>query len=176
ILNDTKLGTHVDVTDAAPYTMLPDARVLVTSQLVDGSTGLASLGFGGNASLPRSSRVSGAELTNQTSWNSLDNKHRWRVTAAARIDRLDQTSGGNALGTFTYNSIADIQANRPASFARSFSTRDILSEVETGALAVGDQWRVVDRVDVTYGLRLDANALGNSLAYNPAVDSVFGVR
>jgi hypothetical protein len=176
ILNDTRLGTHVDQTEAAPYTMLPDARVLVTSQLVDGSTGLASLGFGGNSSLPRHTRTSGAELFNQTSWNSVDNRHRWRLTADARVDRLDQTSGGNALGTFTYNSIADIQANRPASFARSFSTRDILSDVQTGSVALGDQWRVTDRVNVTYGLRLDANALGNSLAYNPAVDSALHVR
>ncbi|HEY2162623.1 MAG TPA: hypothetical protein VGH04_01475, partial [Gemmatimonadaceae bacterium] len=176
ILNDTRLGAHVDATDAAPYTMLPEARVLVTSQLADSTTGLASLGFGGNSSLPRHSQVSGAELFNQTSWNSVSNRHRWRLTADARTDRLDQTSGGNALGTFTYNSIADIQANRPASFARSFSTGDILSDVNTGSLALGDQWRATDRINVTYGLRLDANTLGNSLAYNPAVDSALHVR
>jgi hypothetical protein len=176
ILNDTRIGAHTDATDATPYTRLPDARVLVTSQLVDGSTGLASLVFGGNSGLPRNTRTSGAELFNQTSWNSTDNKHRWRLTANARLDRLTQTEGGNARGTFVYNSIADVQANRPSLFARSFSTHDMVADVQTAALALGDQWRAGDRVNVTYGLRLDANAIGNALAYNHSVDSVFGLR
>ena len=42
---------------------------------------LASLTFGGNSALPRNTRTSGAEAYNQTTWNSLDNKHRWRLTA-----------------------------------------------------------------------------------------------
>lgn len=176
ILNDTRLGAHTDATEATPYTRLPDARALVTSTLPDGSTGLASLVFGGNASLPRNQRTSGAELFNQTTWNSVDNKHRWRLTADARLDELSQTAGGNARGTFVYNSIADIQANRPASFSRTFATNDIVADVQTASLALGDQWRAADRWQITYGLRADANALGNSLAYNPAVDNTFHLR
>src|SRR4051812_20824820 len=90
VLNVTRIGTHTDASDATPYTRLPDARALVTSQLVDGTTGLASLVFGGNSALPRNQTTSGAELFNQTSWNSVDNKHRWRLTADARVDRLNQ--------------------------------------------------------------------------------------
>jgi hypothetical protein len=176
ILNDTRLGAHSDATDASPYTLLPDARVLVTSQLVDGTTGLTSLVFGGNSALPRNTKTSGAELFNQTSWNSVSNRHRWRLTANARLDRLTQTEGGNARGTFAYNSIADIQANQPASFTRSFSSHDMVADVQTAALALGDQWRATDRLNVTYGLRVDANAIGNSLAYNHSVDSVFHLR
>src|SRR6185295_8663460 len=176
ILNVTRLGAHTDATEATPYTRLPDARVLVTSQLADGTTGLASLVFGGNSALPRSTRTSGAEFFNQTSWNSTNNLHRWRLTADARLDRLTQTEGGNALGAFVYNSIADVQANKPASFSRSFSTRDMVADVQTGSLALGDQWRATSRVNVTYGVRLDANAIGNSLAYNPTVDNTFHLR
>ena len=106
----------------------------------------------------------------------MSNRHRWRLTADARLDRLTQTEGGNALGTFVYNSIADVQANRPASFSRSFATGNLVADVHTGSLALGDQWRASDRINVTYGLRVDANAIGNSLAYNPTVDSVFGLR
>jgi hypothetical protein len=176
VLNVTRIGARTDINEATPYTELPDARVLVTSQLVDGTTGLASLVFGGNAALPRNQTTSGAEFFNQTSWNSVNNRHRWRLTADARLDRLSQTSGGNARGTFVYNSIADVQANRPSSFSRTFSTRDMVADVQTGSLALGDQWRATDRVNVTYGLRLDANAIGSSLAYNPSVDSVFRLR
>jgi hypothetical protein len=176
VLNDTRIGGHTDVTNAVPYTRLPDARVLVTSQLVDGSTGLASLIFGGNSALPRDTRTSGAEFYNQTSWNSKDNGHRWRLTADARLDRLTQTEGGNARGTFTYNSIADVQANKPSSFSRSFSTHDMVADVQTASLALGDQWRATQRVNLTYGVRLDGNAIGTTLAYNPNVDSIFHLR
>jgi hypothetical protein len=176
VLNVMRIGAHTDATNAMPYTRLPDARVLVTSQLADGSTGLASLIFGGNSALPRDTRTSGAEFYNQTSWNSKDNGHRWRLTADARLDRLTQTEGGNARGTFTYNSIADVQANKPASFSRSFSTHDMVADVQTASLALGDQWRVSQRVNVTYGLRLDGNAVGTSLVYNPSIDSIFHLR
>ncbi|HEX4681629.1 MAG TPA: TonB-dependent receptor [Gemmatimonadaceae bacterium] len=176
VLNVTRLGAHTDATTGMPYTLLPDARVLVTSQLADGSTGLASLVFGGNAALPRDSRASGAEFYNQTSWNTIDNKHRFRLTADARLDRLTQTEGANARGTFTYNSIADIEANQPASFSRSFASHDMAADVETASLALGDQWRATQRISVTYGLRVDANAVGTALAYNPRVDSIFGLR
>ncbi|HTE45627.1 MAG TPA: hypothetical protein VK636_10320, partial [Gemmatimonadaceae bacterium] len=121
-------------------------------------------------------RTSGAEFFNQTSWNSLDNKHRWRLTANGRLDRLTQTEGGNARGTFIYNSIADVQANNPSSFTRSFATHDMVADVQTAALALGDQWRAGDRVNVTYGVRVDGNAIGNALAYNKTVDSVFHLR
>src|SRR5262249_25096411 len=142
----------------------------------DGTTSLASLTFGGNAALPRNQRTSGAEFFNQTSWNSLNNRHRWRLTADARLDRLSQTQGANARGTFTYNSIADVQANRPSSFSRSFSSQDMVADVQTASLALGDQWRATDRINVTYGVRADGNGVGTALRYNPAVESAFGVR
>ena len=175
-LNDLRIGAHTDVSDAAPYVNLPDARVLVTSQLADSTTGLTSLVLGGNAGLPRYTRTSGAELWNQLIWNSLDNKHHWRATADARLDRLAQNEGANTRGTFVYNSIADVEANRPASFTRSFITQDMVAGVQTASLGVGDQWRMTDRVSVTYGARVDANRISTALQYNPTIDNVFHLR
>lgn len=176
VLNDTKIGAHTDMMNATPYMRIPDARVLVTSQLADGSTSLSSLVFGGNAGLPRYTRNSGLEFYNQTSWNSASNGHRWRATIDGHVDQLRQTQGANGLGTFTYNSIADVAANRPASFTRSFAHSDALADMRTGALSLGDQWRIKQTLNVMYGLRVDANATGSALAYNPAVDSIFHLR
>ena len=176
ILNVTRIGAHTDISNATPYMRIPDARVLVTSQLADGSTGLSSLVFGGNAGLPRYSRTSGVEVYNQTSWNSSTNAHRWRLTFDGRADQLKQTQGANGLGTFTYNSIADVQGNRPASFSRSFAHSDVLADMRTGSIALGDQWRATQTLNVSYGLRVDGNATGSTLAYNPAVDSIFHLR
>jgi hypothetical protein len=176
VLNVTRIGAHTDMTDATPYMRIPDARVLVTSQLADGTTSLSSLVFGGNAGLPRSTRNSGIEFYNQTSWNSSSNAHRWRATLDGHVDQLRQTQGANALGTFTYNSIADVAANQPASFTRSFAHSDVLADMRTGSLALGDQWRIKQTLNVTYGLRVDASATGSALAYNPTVDSIFHLR
>ena len=176
ILNDLRIGGNVDVTDATPYTNLPDARVFVTSQLSDGTTGLTSLLMGGNASLPRSTRVASAELFNQTSWNSIGGAHHWRATVNARLDHLSQNSAFDTRGTFQYNSIADMDADRPASFARSFVSHGVAGDVQTAALALGDQWQALDRLRLTYGLRLDGNRIPTSLPYNGAVDSLFHLR
>ncbi len=176
ILNDTRFGAHADVTNATPYTNLPDAQVLVTSQLADGTTGLTSLLVGGNSSLPRDTRVSGGEFFNQTSWNSIDGAHHWRATVNGRLDHLFQNSGFDTRGSFQYNSIADLDANHPAAFSRAFVSHGIGADVQTGALALGDQWTALDRLRLTYGLRLDANRIPTSLPYNGAVDSVFHVR
>jgi hypothetical protein len=176
VLNDLRVGVHSDVTDATPYTNLPDAQVLVTSQLADGTNGLTSLLVGGNSSLPRDTRVSGGEFFNQTSWNSVSGAHHWRATVNGRLDHLFQNSGFDTRGSFQYNSIADLDADHPSAFARAFVTHGIGADVQTGALALGDQWTALDRLRVTYGLRLDGNRIPTSLPYNGAVDSVFHVR
>ena len=136
-----RFGAHADVTNATPYTNLPDAQVLVTSQLADGTTGLTSLLVGGNSSLPRDTRVSGGEFFNQTSWNSVSGAHHWRATVDGRLDHLFQNSGFDTRGSFQYNSIADLDANHAAAFSRAFVSHGIGADVQTGALALGDQWR-----------------------------------
>jgi hypothetical protein len=93
------------------------------------------------SSLPRSFRVASAELFNQTSWNSLGGAHHWRATVNARLDHLSQNSAFDTRGTFQYNSIADMNADQPASFARSFVSHGVAGDVQTAALALGDQWQ-----------------------------------
>lgn len=176
VLNVTRIGAHTDIIDGTPYTRIPDARVLVTSQLADGSTALSSLIFGGNADLPRYAQNSGAELFNQTSWVSTSNAHRWRLTLDAHVDQLNQTQGTNALGTFTYNSIAEVAAAHPASFSRSLARNDVLADTRSAAIALGDQWRAAPTLNITYGVRVDDRATGSALAYNPTVDSLLHLR
>ena len=176
VLNDTKIGAHTDMSNATPYMRIPDARVLVPSQLADGSTSLSSLVFGGNAGLPRYTRTSGVEFSNMTLWNTPSNAHHLRFAVDGHLDQLRQTQGANGLGTFTYNSIADVAANRPASFSRSFAHSDVLADMRTGSVALGDQWRATQTLNVMYGLRVDGNAAGSALAYNPTVDSIFQLR
>ncbi len=176
ILSDWRLGAHDDNTTSTPYLSVPDARVVVSSTFADNTAGISSLAFGGNASLPRDLRTSGYELLQQTTWNSIGNAHRWRASLDARSDRQTQNDAFNTRGTFTYLSLADFEAGRPASFTRSFSSHGIAPEVETGSISLGDQWQRSQTLTFTYGARVDANRVTSAPAANPDVQSLFHVR
>jgi hypothetical protein len=175
-LNDLRLGVRSNVSASDPYLELPDVRVRVSSVFSDSTTGTTSLQLGGNPALPRGVRNSGAELSDQLSWLSLDRKHRVRATLNVRTDAFSQDQYSNRRGTYTFNSIADFEANRPASFSRVFAGRKASASALTGAMSVGDEWRPNSRVQVLYGVRVDANRFADRPAYNPAVDSIFRVR
>jgi hypothetical protein len=175
-LNDLRVGAHVNSVTGSPYLDLPDVRVLVSSQFSDGSDGTTTLLFGGNAALPRASRTSGAELYDTFSWSSIDRGHRVRVTFDARDDAFSQEQYPNRRGTFTFNSIADVEANRPASFSRVFVGQRAAASALTGAFSIGDDWRPGPRSQLLYGIRVDANRFNDQPDYNPDIDARFGVR
>jgi len=93
--------------------------VRVTSDLPDGTSGVSSLAFGGNQAM--SSVVSGAtaQAMNQLSWFSANNKHRLKLNTELRRESWVQDASSNLLGTFTFNSLEDLAADRPASFSRT---------------------------------------------------------
>ena len=96
-------------------------------------------------------------------------------TTEVRYDRFASEQAGNLFGTFTYNSLADLEANQPASFSRTLSPR----ENEGGRLAVafslGDVWRATERLQIQLGMRVDGNHYVDRPDPNPAVEAAFGV-
>src|SRR5438045_2718289 len=144
ILNDLRLGWHINDTRSDPYLALPDARVLVISQFPDSSAGITSLQFGGNPVLPRDARNSGAELFNQVSWLSEDGRHRARITANVRDDAFTQDQYANRLGSYFYNSIGDVTNNQPASYTRTFVSHPVSASAVNSAFSIGDNWRPTD--------------------------------
>ena len=70
----------------------------------------------------------------------------------------DETSTSE-LGTFRYNSLADLDAGvaRRASRARSTPTPRHGRSQLTGAASLGDAWRPTEGLQVQYGVRADAN-------------------
>ena len=155
ILNDLRLGWHINDTRSDPYLALPDARVLVISQFPDSSAGITSLQFGGNPVLPRDARNSGAELFNQVSWLSEDGRHRARITANVRDDAFTQDQYANRLGSYFYNSIGDVTNNQPASYTRTFVSHPVSASAVNSAFSIGDNWRPTDRSTLVYGVRAE---------------------
>src|SRR6185436_8578509 len=122
------------------------------------------------------SRTASAELVNDLSWITLDNKHRLKLSLELKSDRFDEDQTSNRLGTFSYNSLAEFENDRPSEFRRQLTESHRAGDMMTAALSLGDQHKQSKDLQFQYGLRLDANRYGRRPQRNAAVDSVFGVR
>jgi hypothetical protein len=175
ILSETSLGLSWSRNYADPFLSLPGGRVRVNSVFDDGTSGVQMLSFGGSQSLNSTTTSSGAQAMNQLSWFSSNNKHRLKLTSELRYDGVAQDQTSNLLGTFTFNSLADLAAGRAAQFTRQLTRRERDAGQLVAGLALGDSWRRSSRFQVQYGLRLDGNRFLNEPNANSQVASLFGV-
>jgi hypothetical protein len=175
-LNHFVVSVSALKTRTSPYVSLPDGRVFVASALTDGTGSITSLSFGGNSQVGDESTNSVAEFRNETSWQTLERTHLFKITFGATINRLTQQRNANRLGTYTYSSLEDLEANSPSSFTRTLFAPSRTTSTVTGATSFGDFWRVTQRLQLLYGVRLETTRFGQVPSYNPTVDSVFGRR
>ena len=175
-LSESSINFNGSRNYGTPYTLLPNGSVLVNSTFADGTSGVRTLGFGGNANL--SARSSNVTIggTNQLSWFSVDNKHRLKLATELRQDSYQQDQTTNALGTFFFNSLADLQANRPASYTRQLSPRTQSAGETVGAISLGDSYKRNADLQFQYGLRVDANRFTQAPTYNADVYSLYKAR
>jgi hypothetical protein len=176
LLSETTLSVGGNKNYGSPYTLLPNGSVLVNSTFDDGTSGVRTLAFGGSSNLNTSSTGLTTELQNQLSWFSRSNKHRLKLSSELQYDDYGQDQTTNLLGTFGYNSLADLAANRPAFYTRSLSNRIRNASALTGALAIGDSYRRTSNLQIQYGLRFDANRFNTTPTYNSDVEQVFRAR
>jgi hypothetical protein len=175
VINEIRSYLRSSRQDGDPFAVLPQGRVQVASALDDTVTAVQTLVFGGNTGLPSRSRTRGLELADELSWLA-GSSHRLKLGGLFTSDRTTAAVGNNRLGSFTYNSLADLEANRPASFRRTLAPVERTAEALSGALYAGDVWSPSAVVQVTLGLRAERSWFGDPPRYNPAVDSVFGRR
>jgi hypothetical protein len=176
ILSETSLGVSWSRSYADPYLAMPGGRVRVNSVFDDGTSGVQTLSFGGSQQLSSASTSTGAQAMNQLSWFSANNKHRLKLTSELRYDGVAQDMTSNLLGTFTYNSLADLASGRPAQFSRQLTRRERDASQFVGALSLGDSWRKSNTFQLSYGLRLDGNVFLDQPTLNPQLQTAFGVR
>lgn len=160
-----------------PYLTLPSGSVLVASSFPNATGGLTALAFGGNDALLTHTRKWTWETTSQTEFYAQGRQtHRVKLNADSRFDAESQQLSSNSLGSYFYNSLADLAANQPASFSRTLRTPTANGSVWNGFVAAGDLWRVSPNLQLMYGARLEANRYTSAPALNPAVQSTFGFR
>lgn len=175
VLAKTTLGVSAQSTSTSPYEDGPEGIVRVTSTLGDGTSSVRTLSFGGNA-FQSSNRSRTAQLANQLSWFSLDNTHTIRVTSSLVHDGFSTEGGQRIAGSYTYNSIADLEAGVPASFVRTLAPLQSAGSQLAGAVSVGDYWRPAPGVQVQYGVRADGNRFLSPPPLDAALDNAFQVR
>ena len=175
VLSETSIGFSGSRTEATPFLSMPGGQVRVNSVFADGANSVQNLLFGGSQSLNTTQTSNTTNFLNQLSWISLNNKHRLKLTSELRRDATAQEQSNNLLGTFAFNSLADLQAGRPAVFSRQLSprVRDVSQLV--GALSLGDSYRRTPNLQFQYGLRVDGNHFLTEPAANPEVESLFGI-
>jgi hypothetical protein len=173
-INEFRAYGSINSRSTVPNQLLPEGRVRVTSDLADGTRGVTNLSFGGG-SFGTDSRDETVEVSNELSiLRGLS--HRIRLGGMLNLTSSTQESSNNRFGTFTFNSLEDFQAGRPASFTRSLQPARRETGGVNAALYVGDTWRVTDRFQLTYGLRGEASRVGKQPEYNPAIETLFGRR
>ena len=176
-LTEARSSFSVSRSTATPYVALPSASVLVGSTFPDATAGLASLAFGGNSALRYDNRQWTWETTSETQFYSAGRQaHRVKLNADARLDHVSLGGDPNALGTFTFNSLADLAANQPSGFTRTLNAPTRTGGEWNGFVSLGDFWRVTPAFQLVYGARVEGNRFTEAPAFNPAIQSAFGVR
>ncbi len=175
IINELRAYYQSSRSDGSPFSVLPQGRVLVASDLPDSTRGLSTLVFGGNPGLPTRGRSSSVEAANELSWMP-GGGHRIKAGVSFLSDQSTNLVGSNQLGVFTYNSLAALEAGQPASFRRTVEVAERLSESLRWAMHAGDVWILSRPFQLTYGVRLEGSSFRNPPAYNPAVETAFGRR
>ncbi|MGQ0538126.1 MAG: hypothetical protein ACT4R6_04200, partial [Gemmatimonadaceae bacterium] len=175
-LNELKVYGSSERRTGRALLTLPAGRVQVRSLLESGESGIASLTFGGNTGLPQDGQTDALEATNELSWLTGDGAHRLKLGALLNLAEFTEDVTTNRWGTFTFNSLADFEAGRAATFTRTLAPRLRQGGGSNMALYLADTWRVSRALQVTYGLRAEGSRFGKTPAYNPLVEQSFGYR
>jgi hypothetical protein len=155
---------------------LPAGRVQVVSLLADQGQGATALSFGGVAGLPTRSSSNSVEATEEFSWIPGSGAHRFKIGGLINVTHNQDDASPNRFGSFVFNSLADLEAGRPATFTRTL-TPQIRDTKNTGtAVYFVDTWRPGEGLLFTYGFRVEHSSLGGAPDVNPAVEAAFGLR
>ena len=175
ILSETGLAVSGSRQFLTPFVDLPSGTVLLNSTFADGRNAVQPVAFGGTP-VRSTTRFNSMDLTNQLSWFSLNNKHRLKLTSEIRRDAYSLDQAANALGTFAFNSLTDLQAGTPTSFTRQLSPTQSNGSELIGALSLGDSYRASPDLQIVYGARVDANRFLDRPAINADIERVYGLH
>jgi Carboxypeptidase regulatory-like domain len=143
---------------------LPAGVVRVSSELEDGTRGISFLSLGGIEGMPGDGRAV-LEISDELQ-HATGNGHRLRAGFVVQRERASREAFASA-GTFTFNSLEDLEAGRAASFTRVLD--GAAGEASRGwyAAYLGDTWEVENGPWLVYGVRVEGTRYGARPALDP---------
>ncbi len=175
-LHETRTALSLRDSRATPTQLLPFGIVRTASANADDG-GIAQLTFGGNDLLSSQRRRATWDATHTSQVHtSPGTRHRLKLFAQTRIDASEESATPNARGTFTYNSLADLAADRPATFTRTLFQPERRASAFNGAIGIGSIYRRSSFFAVQYGARLEGNRFLSRPVANAALARSLGVR
>jgi hypothetical protein len=176
VLTESRLAASAVTTEVSPYQMLPGASVLVRSATLDDRRDVTGLTVGGSPSLASDERRWTLEGANETAWNARGSRHRFKALVWGRGDGLRQEATANAFGNYTYNSLEDLAANRPASFTRTLTQPVRSGTAWNTAAALAHRYVPSRFFSVLYGARVEGSGFGSAPPRNVALEEALGVE
>jgi hypothetical protein len=175
-LNETSASIQESISNGDPYIDLPSATVRVNSSFADGTSGVSSLQFGGNTGLPRNSRT----FAERVAESGLLDQSRQQASLQVRRRPEIQSILTGQHDESARNIRLQLARRFPERCSRKFTRRLQVNRRlgdDLGASAwLGDSYRRTQRLQFTYGLRVDASHFQGNPVYNAVVDSIFGAR
>lgn len=175
-LVDVKSSIALEDSRQIPNSLMPSGIVNVQTPATGSDSTFTTVEVGGPGTTGSSSRNLLWETIGSTEFY-LGGKpgHYLRFTANARVESL-RSDGGSSLGSFVYNSVGDLESNRPSEFDRVLFSPERKGSEASGFVAASDSWRVTKMFRVLYGARLEGNRFGDKPTFNQAVLDAFGSR
>jgi hypothetical protein len=175
VLTETRLAASAVHADFSPYRAFPAAGVIVRSTRDDATTDITSVTLGGASSVTTDDGWT-IEGSNETAWNANGRRHRFKAMLWGRADGLRQAGVENALGRYSFNSLADLAAGEASSFTRTLAQPARSGSVWNTAAAFAHTWSPSRFLSVIYGARLEADGFSEAPARNAALEGALGVR
>lgn len=176
VINELRTYVSGSSQRGTPELLLPQGRVQVASALNDSAESVATLVFGGNAGFNGGSSNRSVEVSEELSLLPGAAAHRIKLGLFTNITSTTADATNNRFGTFTFLSLGDLEAGQPATFTRTLVPTQRATTNRAFATYLGDTWRMNDALQLTYGARVDHSNFGGAPAYNPLVDSLYGLR
>lgn len=175
-LHDTRLGVTLADGRTTPALLAPSGSVRTTAATAS-SGGIAVLGFGGNDALASDRRALTLDAQHESqTFTSGSSRHRVKFFGQARIDATTQAATPGAFGSYFYNSLADLEAGRPASFSRVLALPAREGSAWNAAVGIGSVYRRSPLFSMQYGARIEAGGFLARPDANPALGQALGVR
>lgn len=158
---------------AQPAVQLPSG--VLRFPAADGGGSPAPLAFGGSAGVPARVDRSLADASTRLLWYDASGRHHFQLFAQGRYATLSREDEANALGTFVYSSLGDLEQNRPSAYRRRLGRTPVEAGQVDGAAALSDSWRVTSNLSLLLGARLEANRFATRPAENQRASALFGL-